>query len=49
LDGQLAPAEAIKGGTLEINARGEWRLAFGPGKPTNQALVFIDPSKKPAV
>jgi RNA polymerase sigma factor (sigma-70 family) len=49
LDGQLKPAEASKGTTLEINAKGEWRLSFSPGKPTNQALVFIDPSKEPAV
>jgi uncharacterized protein (TIGR03067 family) len=49
LDGRLAPAEAIKDMTLEINAKGEWKLSFGPGKPTNQALVFIDLSKKPAV
>jgi RNA polymerase sigma factor (sigma-70 family) len=49
LDGQLKPAEAIQGMTLEVNAKGEWRLSFGPGKPTNQALVFIDPSKEPAV
>jgi RNA polymerase sigma factor (sigma-70 family) len=49
LDGQLKPAEAITGMTLEVNARGEWRLSFGPGKPTNQALVFTDPSKEPAV
>jgi uncharacterized protein (TIGR03067 family) len=49
LDGQLAPAEAIKDNTLKLNAKGEWQLSFGPDKPTNQALVFIDPSKKPAV
>jgi RNA polymerase sigma factor (sigma-70 family) len=49
LDGHLKPAEAINGMTLEINAKGEWRLSFGPGKPTNQALIFIDPSKEPAV
>ncbi len=49
LDGQRKPAEAIQGMTLEINARGEWVLSFGPGKATNHALVFIDPSKKPAV
>jgi uncharacterized protein (TIGR03067 family) len=49
LDGQRKPAEAIKGMTLEISAKDEWRLSFGPGKATNQALVFIDPSKKPAV
>jgi RNA polymerase sigma factor (sigma-70 family) len=48
-DGQLKPAEAVKGMTLEVNAKGEWRLSFGPGKPTNQALVFIDPSKELAV
>ncbi len=47
LDGRLKPAEAIKGMILEINARGEWVLSFGPGKATNHALVFIDPSKKP--
>jgi uncharacterized protein (TIGR03067 family) len=49
LDGRLKPADAFKGMTLEVNARGEWRLSFGPGKATNQALVFIDPSKEPAV
>jgi RNA polymerase sigma factor (sigma-70 family) len=49
LDGQLAPAEAIKDVILEVSAKGEWRLSFGPGKPANQALVFIDPSKEPAV
>jgi len=48
LDGRLAPAEAIKDMTLEINAKGEWLLTFGPGKQ-NRALVFIDPSKNPAV
>ncbi len=48
-NGQLAPIELIKDMTLEINAKGEWRMSFGPGKPTNQALVFIDPSKEPAV
>ncbi len=47
-DGQPAPAEDTKDVTLEINANGDWRLSFGPGKATNQALVFIDPSKKPA-
>jgi RNA polymerase sigma factor (sigma-70 family) len=49
LDGQRKPAEAIKGMTLEINAKGEWHLSFGSGKATNHALVFIDPAKKPAV
>jgi RNA polymerase sigma factor (sigma-70 family) len=48
-DGQPAPAEDIKDVTLQISAKGEWRLSFGLGKATNQALVFIDPSKKPAV
>jgi RNA polymerase sigma factor (sigma-70 family) len=48
-DGQTAPAETIKDVTLEINARGEWHLSFGPGKATNHALVFIDPAQEPAV
>ena len=48
-DGQLAPAETIKAMTLEINAKGDWVLSFGPGKATNRVLVFIDPAKKPAV
>jgi len=49
LDGQLAPAEEIKDMTLAIDAAGGWQLSFGPGRPTNKALVFIDPSKKPKV
>jgi RNA polymerase sigma factor (sigma-70 family) len=48
-DGQLKPAEAIKDMTLEVNAKGEWRLSFGPGKQPNQALVFIDPAQEAAV
>jgi uncharacterized protein (TIGR03067 family) len=34
---------------LEINAKGEWVMSYGPGKPTNHAMVLIDSSKKPAV
>jgi RNA polymerase sigma factor (sigma-70 family) len=45
--GQLAPAEAIQGMRLTIDDKGGWTLSFGPGKATNQALVFIDPAKKP--
>lgn len=47
--GQLAPKEAIQHMKLAIDNKGAWMLSFGPGKPTNTALVFIDPTKNPKV
>lgn len=49
LNGQLADARVIGDMRLEIDAKGVWLLSFGPGKPTNRALVFIDASKNPKV
>jgi uncharacterized protein (TIGR03067 family) len=44
--GKAADADAIKGMTLVIKDD-KWLLSFGPGKPTNVAVIFIDPTKDP--